>query len=560
MGLFDKFRKSVEDLYIARPDGAASSLIWMYPERNIPNGAKLTVRSDETAIFFRQGRFAGALKAGTYNIDTAIIPFLNELLIESLTGGNHYVCELFFVREAEFIHRTERRELGTYTDLDSRQVATIDYSVRFGVRVTDGLALISKLGGQRAGSARTVAEFLDARIRSLMQATVGQILAEQSVLAIVSNQYNEQIGRLVHQQAEAEFAEQGLVLTRFLDLQFGLDDESEDALKEFGRARSRLSLDREGTEIAGDFATWKIAQGQKSALEGLGEGMSKGGGANAILGMSLDSRPGGVPAGRSLGVSRVPRVPGLGRGGRRTLTPSRSALPTAATMKWYMRTDDGEVGPYSVRQLVRRAVVDGLGADSAWVRGEHDPDWFPAATEEVLVREFGRTTASMRRVTGENVAADAHRRQFESVFRVALSDSVLTDDEMAMLVPLAIQAGMARDGASARRAIEQRARAYGGQIETTPHAEEDQAPPPPPPLPPGVGGARAHSPTVLFDYNNGAETLRRQTAADVARKVLEAPDGYHVVWTRSLGNWMSAAEVPSIADEMNNQRDAGGEG
>lgn len=558
MGLFDKFRKSVADLYIARPDAAASQLVWLYPERNIPNGAKLTVRSDETAVFFRQGRHAGTLSAGTYTIDTAVIPFLNELLIASLTGGNHYVCELFFVREAEYIHRTERRELGTYTDLDSRQVASIEYSARFGVRVTDPLALITQLGGQRVGSARQVAEFLDARTKSLIQATVGQILAEQSVLAVVSNQYNEQIGRLVHNQACAEFAEQGLILTRFLDLEFDLDDDSEDALKEFGRARSLLSIDREGAEIAGDFATWKIAQGQQKALEGFGLGMAKGGASATIVGgFGLGQLPRPTPGIRPSGAYRTPMVPGLRRTPR-TLVSPHPVQPTAATMRWFLRSDSGELGPYTMRQLVRRAVVDGLDLDSAWVRGEHDPEAFPATTEQALVREFARTTASMQRVTGETAAADtdAAHRQFEAVFRVALSDSVLTGDELAMLMPLALRARIAVDEVEARQVIEQRARAYGCRVEAA-SLGEDAPRPPPPPRRPATAPAQQQE---QFDYYDGENTMRRQTAGDVAHRVAAAPDGYHVVWVRPLDQWMNPTEVPAIATELEKLDSVGSRG
>ena len=57
--MFDWIKKQAvsqtQALYVARPDQAANYLIWAHPDRSIPRGSKITVRSDEVALFFREG-------------------------------------------------------------------------------------------------------------------------------------------------------------------------------------------------------------------------------------------------------------------------------------------------------------------------------------------------------------------------------------------------------------------------------------------------------------------------------------------------------------------------
>ena len=72
--MFDWIKDQSKALYIARPDQASNDLVWAHPDRSIPRGAKLTVRSDEIALFFREGQFMGTCQAQSSY--TANIPSL----------------------------------------------------------------------------------------------------------------------------------------------------------------------------------------------------------------------------------------------------------------------------------------------------------------------------------------------------------------------------------------------------------------------------------------------------------------------------------------------------
>jgi len=540
------FKKSVSDLYIARPAEHAGDLIWRYPDQSIPNGAKLTVRSDEEVIFFREGRVIGQLQAGPYTLETANIPFLGDLVVGPLTGDNHFITELFFVRKAEFLHSITNKILGTYVDLNSRNLINIVYTTRFGIKISDSVALITNLGGMQAASEDQVLSFLDARLKSILSACVGEMVSKHPVLFVVSNQYSEEIGNAVQLRAAGNFVPQGLTLTRFLELNLSLTEESEELLREFGKAQASLNIQREGTEIASNpgFANYHIAQGQRSAMEGLGQGLSAGTGTGPILGLGL---------GLNMGISGHPIYsppsikPEASFAGKPVLapTPQPGSVDNALTMKWYLESSGGSEGPYNVRHLVLRALAEGLTADTARVRGEGDPEWFPAAQEEVLLKEFRKR----QRVAHQE---NRNKRQeindvdtFEKLFALSVVDDVLKEKELLMLIPIAIKAGMAATEEGAAELIKIRAKAVGCVLENnrTP-TQVDQSSnqnvcPPPPPPPPKIN--------IQYSYNDGKETLHNLSPEVIAEKIMDDPNGYHIVWKQGMVGWVNANDIDDIA-------------
>lgn len=100
MGLLNFVRSGVREMMIARPEDN-SDLIYKHPDRTIPMFAQCTVRADEWAVFAKEGRPLGVLEAGRHTLQANNIPFLSNL-VDSFTGGNVLLTELFFVRRTPF--------------------------------------------------------------------------------------------------------------------------------------------------------------------------------------------------------------------------------------------------------------------------------------------------------------------------------------------------------------------------------------------------------------------------------------------------------------------------
>ena len=100
MGIISFIKGGVAELAIARPDSAKDQWVYKHPDQTIPMKAQLTVDSDEVALFFKDGKFVGSFSAGRHTLDASNIPFLGQL-IDKFTGGNVFICEVFFVTTRE---------------------------------------------------------------------------------------------------------------------------------------------------------------------------------------------------------------------------------------------------------------------------------------------------------------------------------------------------------------------------------------------------------------------------------------------------------------------------
>ena len=75
----------------ARDDDRASRplkhlIVYKHPDQNVPFWSQLTVDSDECALFFKDGRYVGALPPGRHTLQTQNIPFLNNIVNKFRAG------------------------------------------------------------------------------------------------------------------------------------------------------------------------------------------------------------------------------------------------------------------------------------------------------------------------------------------------------------------------------------------------------------------------------------------------------------------------------------------
>ncbi|MEI7814034.1 MAG: SPFH domain-containing protein, partial [Coriobacteriia bacterium] len=126
MGILDGFKGEVQQQFIARPDSSKDLVLYKWPETNIRMLSVLTVQPDEWAYFIKTGQVVGYLPGGQHKLDGAQIPFLGGL-IDSFTGGNVLMAELYFVSSKEFANNKFGGSMGEVEDPGTGEV------VRMGV-------------------------------------------------------------------------------------------------------------------------------------------------------------------------------------------------------------------------------------------------------------------------------------------------------------------------------------------------------------------------------------------------------------------------------------------
>ena len=551
--MFGFLKKAVSDQFIARPEAAGAQLVYRWPDQSIPNGAKLTVRADECVLFFRQGALAGKLEAGVHIIDSAHLPFLGDIFVSPLTNDNHYLTEVFFVRRTEHPFSLGPVKLGSFQDIASRLMVTLGYAASFTVRVTSAEQLMTRLVGMSADVMGELGHFLEGRVRSMLQQAVGRIAASEPVLQIASNQYSEELGQAVIERTRAEFANDGIAITRFLSLDLQLDPASAAELRSFGGRLADLSVQREQADVGNQagFAAYNLVKGQAELMRGAAAGA-------AAHGLPAFAQLGGMGLGGAmLGAGLSPSST------QSSYHPSPPAprLSGAGAVKYYLRGPGGVEGPYPPRQVALRAASLRLEPDAVFVRMPGATDWeigsdVPEIASE-LDKRIAKTPPSVGRESG--VAAATPHDAFERGLQVAAYDKVFTTDEVDLLGMLAVAANLAKDVESARQYVLIRARALGCEFREVPPAPPAIEPslPPPPSSPPqaaastqGTGGPPLLRVGTAYIYDNGVNRTEGLSAKAVATRVKTAPDGVHMVWWNGAADWTPADEVDFIRAEL----------
>jgi len=379
------FTKETKSFYIARPAEAARDFIYLHPDTTIPRGAKITVKSDECALFFSEGKYVGTINPGTTtNLDTNNIPFLGHWLIDKFTGGNHFIAEIYFVLLTEVLVPINSEPLGQYQDLNSKNVVALHGSLQYSIRISDPLKIITTLSGQSGFAQSAVIQFFNGRLLNGLRRLVGQRALAFPMLSVVSNIDSEQISTELVQFLKNEFELSGIAVARMFDLSLALDADSLEELKRFGREESNLALQSKGAQIASQqgFAEFNIVQGQRAALEGMGQGLATGKG-TMLMGMGL----GGNLTNVRSGGSSFSRPTGHEGGGF-----SKTGSSLSGPRNYFVENPTGENGPMSSRQVALFAISNKRNLADLNIRGDDDPvgSYFPADAEPTVVAEYKR--------------------------------------------------------------------------------------------------------------------------------------------------------------------------
>ena len=161
MGIISFIKGGVAELAIARPDAAKDQWVYKHPDQTIPMKAQLTVDSDEVALFFKDGKFVGSFSAGRHTLDASNIPFLGQL-IDKFTGGNVFICEVFFVTTREMPSIKFGTSIGDVPDPQTKLRVRLMVHGDFSAKVIDPPADLG-WAHQDAGAQNVAGSRLDPR-------------------------------------------------------------------------------------------------------------------------------------------------------------------------------------------------------------------------------------------------------------------------------------------------------------------------------------------------------------------------------------------------------------
>ena len=281
MALMDFIRKQFIDI-IQWTESSDGTLAWRFPmaDMEIQNGASLTVRESQVAIFVNEGQVADVFGPGMYKLTTQTLPVLTYLknwdkLFESPFKSDVY----FFSTRQQIDQKWGTPQPITIRDKDFGAVRLRAFG-NYAFCVADPKVFHTEISGTR--DIYSVAD-LDGQLRGLVLQNISNAIASSGLpfLDLAANQI--MFADALAQQLKPEFTKLGIQLDSLTVQSVSLPEELQKILDQ------KIGMGMVGNDM-GKFMQYQTAQAIPKFAEG------GGGGGSGIAGDAM-----GLGAGVALG-------------------------------------------------------------------------------------------------------------------------------------------------------------------------------------------------------------------------------------------------------------------
>ena len=362
MSLWDRLTGEFVDV-VEWKDDSSDTLVWRFErwQDAIKQGAKLTVRESQVAVFVSEGQIADVFPPGLYQLETRNLPILTTIQHWDHGFSSPFKAEVYFVSTRRFTDL----KWGTRNPIMLRDPEFGPVRLRaFGtytIRVADAPLFMREVVGTDGHF--TTDEISD-QLRNMILAKMAQALATSGVPVLDLAASYDKLGNFVTDRITSVVRESyGLELLQLLVENVSLPPAVEQALDK-----------RSSMGVIGDLDRYTRFQ----AAEALGKG-----GTDGTVGAGV---------GLGAGLAMAQQVAGaFSPSAAKTATdsPALGAIPPPLPqgVSFHVAMDGQAKGPFDEGNL-RKLVADGtLGRDSmVWTAGMSG--WAKAAEQPALVPLF----------------------------------------------------------------------------------------------------------------------------------------------------------------------------
>jgi len=263
MGLMDFVKKQFIDI-IAWTEDSDGTLAWRFPmaDMEIQNGASLTVRESQIALFVNEGKVADVFGPGTHKLTTQTLPVLTYLknwdkLFESPFKSDVY----FFSTRQQIDQKWGTPQPITIRDKDFGAIRLRAFG-NFSFRVADVKLFHTEISGTRE---RYVASEIDGQLRGLVLQNISTAIASSGIpfLDLAANQLA--FAQALTTQLAPEFAKLGLQLEAMTVQNLSLPEDLQKILDQ------KIGMGMVGNDMA-KFMQYQTAQAIPKFAESAGTG------------------------------------------------------------------------------------------------------------------------------------------------------------------------------------------------------------------------------------------------------------------------------------------------
>jgi membrane protease subunit (stomatin/prohibitin family) len=286
MGILDSVRSQFIEV-IEWLDASNNTMLYRFPVQGqeIKNGAQLTVRESQAAVFVFQGQIADVFGPGLFMIDGGNTPILTKLGAWKYGFNSPFKSEVYFVNTKQFTDL----KWGTSNpvmmrDPDFGMVRLRAFGI-YSIRAVDPRAFIKEVAGTNA---HFVTEDIEGQLKRTLVSGFSDVLGESKIAALDLASNYEELSKFIRTKLNEEFNSLGLELTKFVIENISLPPDVEAAMDR------RTSMGVIGD--AGRYAQFQAADAMRDAAQnpsgGAGTGAGLGAGfaiGNAMAGAMADA-------------------------------------------------------------------------------------------------------------------------------------------------------------------------------------------------------------------------------------------------------------------------------
>ena len=361
MGLFDKFKGEFVDV-IEWTDDSSNTLVYRFPRHNneIKNGAELTVREGQNAVFIDEGRLADIFGPGMYTLETENLPILS-----TLKGWKHgfqspFKAEVYFVNMRQFTDQ----KWGTKNPITMRDPEFGPVRVRafgtYALQVADPGKFIREIVGTDGHF--TTEEVTD-QLRNILVSRFSDAMASSGIAILDMAANYDELGAKLSESVKDDMEGYGIKLRTLLVENISLPPAVEEALDK-----------RTSMGVLGDlskYTQYQTAEAIGDAAKNPGSGGMAAAGLGAGMGFALANQMGQAmnppppPARASTGPPPIPQGP-----------------------QFFAAIDGKQVGPFD-KTALKAQIEAGSVTRETLVWSEGMAEWTAAGQVDTVSKLFG---------------------------------------------------------------------------------------------------------------------------------------------------------------------------
>jgi len=289
----------------------------------IKNGATLTVREGQVAIFVSEGRIADKFDPGMYSVETENLPVLSTLRGWAQGFRSPFKAEVYFL-DQRLINQLFWGTPAPVFVIEPSSQLQIEVTARgsISVKVADPEHFLRRVVGSKNFFSRRMLEDL---LRTRIVAHVVEAIAESNISIFEMTRHFDEISSIAKEYCNAEFLSDFGIVVEHLTLQ-------------------AVSLPEPYKEMVQDVVRTKMLSGQLDAYQAVAQ-------ADALKAMANNPQGTGM-LGMGVGLSMAQNYQGGNPSGPAAPAGYGSSPPPPPPQaQYYVYNDGQQFGPFSLERL-----------------------------------------------------------------------------------------------------------------------------------------------------------------------------------------------------------------